>query len=225
MPGDAALVETSERPSDDSGTYDPNRPFVPFLRGIATHLLSRFVSRVCEALPEVEADTPASHAVRPAFRDALHRQRIPPQGWVLARFELIAVACGCGSKPHHVLAFMFVKLLEWRPREIWQELLDVPLGSLYTRFVRDYDRFLHDIGPGIWIDQRRSLARDLSRSVGEVYVEAEYGRLRSKRHQPVRRLAFRDLLTPLDDPHVFSDWCDRVRNRAKALVESGVRSA
>ena len=139
------------------------------------------------------------------------------------RLELLRLIFLCCAKPHQLLALGFIKLLEWRPREVVNELSDWPLGQLSDKFCTDYyscvayfldlEVFLHSHCSG--------LSEKASGSVREVYAEHEYEFLRGLAYTNVSEIPLKIFYGPVPSKSL-NDWCDKVRRRAGKAVENPI---
>jgi DNA-directed RNA polymerase specialized sigma24 family protein len=194
----------------EEGLFDRQYRFYTFLRSIAVHLVQdywRYRSKTETRLRDHagrEEDSPL--AFQPSFSP-------------LERLELLRLVFVCGAKLHQILMFCFVKLLEWRPREVVKERSDSSLGSLTDEFLASYYAPLEQfLSRTTFYDTYCSALLDLvSAPVDEVYRELEYQSLRKETHSAVGRLILRQFFGCNPAANI-SDWCDRVRIRTRKLL-------
>jgi len=151
--------------------------------------------------------------------------RTPPEQIdEIVRLELLRVVFLCCAKPHQVLAFGFIKLLEWRPREVADELSDWTLGKLGEKFCEDCYAVW-----GFFLDRQKfdeyvssSLHEKLDRLVEEVYREHPYGRVRKEFPGAlVKDLPLGTFYGGREPSADLSDWVWDVGVRTRNVVEGG----
>lgn len=194
----------------DDNLFDRQYRFYTYLRGIANHLVQnhwRHRSKMADHLLE--------HADREQKIQTYHQSSVEP----FERLELLRLVFACGAKPHQILMFGFVKLLEWRPREIVREHSDSSLGVLADELLASYyaplERFLskttfYDTYCSPLLDVVELLVR-------ETYVEHEYSTLSIDTDSIVGSISLR-VFFGRDPAASISDWCDRVRTRTRKLI-------
>jgi DNA-directed RNA polymerase specialized sigma24 family protein len=194
----------------EEGSFDRQFRFYTFLRSIAAHLVqdywrhrSRLTDhhRECSA-EEQETDSDCGPSLDP-----------------YARLELLRLVFSCGAKPHQILMFGFVRLLEWRPREIVTERADHSLESLLDEFLSLYyvhlERFLSKkMFHGTYCSP---ILQVIDRPVQEIYVEHEYEAMSMPPATTVGRITLKTFFRR-DPAASISDWCDRVKTRTRKLL-------
>lgn len=146
---------------------------------------------------------------------------IPPPPDKEIVIELLLITFRCCAKPHQLIAFVFNKLLEWKPQEIVEELSDNPLKELSLKLREDYCSCFHpfeeEIAPCF-----SPLLEKMERDVREVYTEPEYlERLRDVMDQKVGSTCLRDYCG--DNPTAsIGDWANKVKERARRAIEEGI---
>ncbi len=214
------------------GTFDPQYSFYTFLRGIADNEIKRFLKREYVQIPRRGA-SPASSYVPKVL--AIPEGRSPQKdAWrsadqILANLpladaeavaaELLRLVLSSPTKPHQNLAFCLIRFLEWRPREVVDELSARSLLDTAERIYESFAVLFPGAGfgegyreqhcPGFW--------SRLERPVADVYRESEYEQLRSMSPGRTGDLLFEAFYGPSPTASL-SDWCDKVRKRARRGV-------
>jgi len=145
----------------------------------------------------------------------------PSQDAFVVRLELLDLLMNRSSKPHHIIACLFVKFLEWKPHEVARELSNWTLKSLADKAYEDYFASMTPLkqrGRAYW----QPLFDKLTRMVNDLYIEPEYSDLRTTCFaKKVGALALkcffgRGQRTPSES---MSDWCDRTKISVKKALE------
>jgi DNA-directed RNA polymerase specialized sigma24 family protein len=215
------------------GKFDTRYSFYTFLRAIADNEIRHYLKQRYVKI----AGNDSVAAYRPKLYHYMNHDGSSTRSWEEAypslsimpaqdieavSWELLRIVLSNCLKPHHGLAFGFIRLLEWRPREIVEQLSDSSLSELSSRFYHDF---------AAWFPSARkpeSTAHDhcpefletLERTVADVFGEPEYENLRG---QP--RKAGDVLLSEFygTSPSAsLSDWCDKVRNRARKSLRGDI---
>jgi DNA-directed RNA polymerase specialized sigma24 family protein len=200
------------RRSLSQGLFDRQYRLYTLLRSTALHLVQdywRHRVRAEERLPDHSIPEPHSRAHQRTFFEPLER------------LELLRLVFVCGAKPPQVLAFGFVKLLEWRPREMAQEHRASSLRNLRDDFLACYYAPLEQfLSKRIFYSTYCSpLSEAVESPVREVYVEHEYCSLGANPDSTVGDLAL-EVFFGRDPAANISDWCDRVKTRTRKLISA-----
>ena len=205
------------------GRYDPAYTFYTFLKVIAD-------SHIAHQLRKTHVEVPASpdgpgtprylQRLRP-LADIPEIAFLPSQELELVAYELLLMVLSCGSKPHHAIAFCLIAILDWRPREVIEQLGTHSLFGLIRRVYEDHASLSAQRSRG------RTLCRDhcpmfwqqLVSSVADVYHEPEYQHLRAH-VGPVGDLSLSLFYGPKPAASL-SDWCYKARTRARIAIETG----
>ena len=147
------------------------------------------------------------------------------------RREFLEVAIASGSKPHQIIAFGFIVLLDWRPREMVEEgLTDWPLEGLAAKFLEDFYEYA-EVGFSKEDYMRRYclplLQKKLTRPLAEEYPEHGYEHLRKRakmRFQVPRAvdLTLADFVPPdtaKDLQGNVAGWADKVLVRCREAYD------
>lgn len=214
---------TAALPFLRDGRYDSRFSFYTLLRVMADSQIGHHLRRTHIAAPSSRAAPALQYQRRLRALDEIPEIAAQPaQEIEFATQELLLLVLSCGAKPHQVLAFCFVEFLDWRPREVAEQLGS---RSLFTLTRRVYD----DVAPHAFRGAgRQKLCRDhcprfwqrLVASVRDAYPEQEYERVWG-------------LAGPAGDLHLstffgpkasasLSDWCHKVRSRARKALETGI---
>jgi DNA-directed RNA polymerase specialized sigma24 family protein len=212
-----------------SGRFDPQYSFYTFLRGIADNEVKRFLKKeyvqvaagvrdgkrawAPKLLSLVEDRGVAADRVRMADYELC---RLPGADMDTVAAELLKLVLTCPAKPHQSVAFCLVRFLEWRPQEMVRELSHESLfdltgrvyGGLAALFPLE-DAFRSPVRrhcPEFWAL--------LVSTIDQVYVEPEYARLGRKAIRKTGDLSIEEFYGP-NPTGSLSDWCDKVRNRAR----------
>lgn len=207
------------------GRYNPEYRFYTFLRNIAGYLVLDYRCERFRGNSEGRRRAEASDGEGDGESPDASIPVPPDQADGTVRAELLRLAFLCCAKPHQLLAFGFVKLLEWKPREVVDDLSRWPLGRLGERFCEDYYACLV-----AFLDRRcffgyycSPLLEKLEKGFGEIYEEPEYARIRPSGEQRVKDLPFRAFFGAERSPEAtLSDWCDKVAQRARKAVKEGI---
>lgn len=192
------------------GKFDPSYSFYTFLRNVASIVMKRhFADRKIRNRDRV-SDLPDLPDQSASSGDVTH---------CCEMLRLLSVCC---AKPHQIVAVGFVKYLEWRPREVATELGERSLGLLAQEFLESF--FVTAAGV---LDKASfeaycaPLFQKLEGSPDLVYPEAEY----SGKFHGLPDIFVKDLPLNLffsNNPEAsLSDWCDKVRRRAKSALHNG----
>jgi DNA-directed RNA polymerase specialized sigma24 family protein len=211
--GDFALAEdlchdTFVRANNNliKGKYDPTYPFYAYLRYLARLIV---LDHFCGADPAQPREDEPADVTEPVD--------------VTLRLEMVELLGKCCAKPHQILAVGFIKLLEWRPREVVEERSDHMLRDLLEEFFQNYlASFGGDIDAELLERYCREIFRKVGKRAGEVYTEAEYRkRLSLVRQHEVGKLVLRLFYTSNPEQSLY-DWCDKVRGRMERMLKEGV---
>ncbi|MCU0612082.1 MAG: sigma-70 family RNA polymerase sigma factor, partial [Candidatus Eisenbacteria bacterium] len=164
------------------GRYDPQYAFYTFLRLIADSQIAHYLRKTHVTVPSPSDSGATQHLrrLRP-LAEIPEIACLPDQELETCASELLLVVLSCGSKPHQALTFCLVGVLDWRPREVIEQLGSQSLFALARRV---YDDFAgHSSRPA----RGRPLCRDhcpqfwhlLVSPVRDVYPEQEYQGLRT----------------------------------------------
>jgi DNA-directed RNA polymerase specialized sigma24 family protein len=137
------------------------------------------------------------------------------------RRELLRLAFSCCAKPHQLLAFGFVKLLDWKPKEMVEEVSDWLMKELARKFFEDFYDFVEPV-----IDQQTffedivtPLGRKVNGLVEIIYVEEEYEEIRTEfQGRPSGEIKLKKFYGKVPS-HSWSDWVDKVRNWTEEVKE------
>jgi len=175
--------------------------------------------------PEPNADGSES------YEDVLDRishhrswEETPPQVKALIRLEVLRLTTICCAKPHQVISFDFIKLLEWRPKEVVKELSDKKLRDLAENFVNDYlDTFKGFFNRERLCEYYSDLCLKLERLVKEVYLEPEYEERIIKYFASTRveNLILKEFYGTNPEASL-ADWCYKVKERTRILLNEGI---
>jgi len=194
------------------GRYDRQYRFYTFLRGIAHHLiLDYWRNRSNDCMRFDESVTQQENQQREA--------RILSRP--LERLELLHLVLSCSAKPHQIIMFCFVKLLEWRPREIVDERSDEQLSALTEEFLHTYfDALSSFVSKNTFFEDVCSpLAKTMVVPAVHVYTEREYQTIGSITESPVGSLKL-DVFFGGNPAANISDWCDRVKTRTRKMLRT-----
>jgi len=139
---------------------------------------------------------------------------------VTVYLEMFRLVCICCAKPHQIIALGFVKLLEWRPREAVDELSDQKLGILAEKLFDQYVlRFMGVFDRDRLNESFSDLFDKMDRPPGACYGEDEYVS-KIKGFERVGEITLR-VFYGANPAQSLSDWCDKVKNRARKAVMEG----
>ncbi|MBA7702815.1 hypothetical protein ES703_111590 [subsurface metagenome] len=139
---------------------------------------------------------------------------------IIQYLEIFRLVCECCVKPHQILALCFVKLMEWRPREIVEELSDQTLDILADRFFDEYlSRYTGYLDEDRLKDVLLPLFNKLDLLPEDCYPETEYAD-KIKGFKRVGDIILKVFYGkgPANNP---SDWCYKAKNRARNAVMEG----
>ncbi|MBN1423254.1 hypothetical protein JXA88_01745 [Candidatus Fermentibacteria bacterium] len=198
------------RRSLDQGLFDRQYRLYTLLRNVALHVVQDYWRHRARADSRLSEQ---SHRIRSLAAET--RSFHEP----LERLELLRLVFVCGAKPHQILMFGFVKLLQWRPREIVKERAESSLMSLTDEFLESYYAPLEH-----YMSQRTfhstfcaPLLAVMDSPAVEVYGEREYDDRGMSSELAVGSLALKVFFG--GDPAAnISDWCDRVRTCTRKLI-------
>jgi len=139
----------------------------------------------------------------------------------VARLELLRLMFSCCAKPHMLLATGFVKLLEWRPREIVDELSDWNLGRLSERFCLDYYQ-LSQVYYSIEQEEFLylycfGLLQKVQSHIPDVYPEPSFKFLQDLPYTFVKEIPFRTFYGK-DPAKSIHDWSYKVKERTRKVI-------
>ena len=192
------------------GRYDKQYRFYTFLHGIADHLIQDYWrSRSRNGIGFAEG----------VARNGGHHQETHVPNRSLERLDLLHLVLSCPAKPHQILMFCFVKLLEWRPREIVSERGQEVLKALSTEFLDIYFDALSSFvsHKTFYNDICSPLVESMTMPAAIVYKEHEYQTIESIIDSTVGGLRLDRFWG--DNPSAsISDWCDRVKIRTRKMI-------
>ena len=203
------------------GKYDSRYSFYTFLRNVSRGVLKGYRIEGIDYLPpHRRTRLQSSFHGRAKGRDPLDElpgRRPSIIGGIDAE-ELLRVTLLYGGKPHQLIAFGLVKLLDWRPAEIVAELSDELLAELGSRFCVEYYECSLS-----FLDWSRfhsyccsGLFEKLELPVKEVYPQIEYSRLSAFFSLLVGAVALRPFCKPGNGlAQSISNWCDKVRKSVR----------
>ncbi|MBN1424741.1 hypothetical protein JXA88_09295 [Candidatus Fermentibacteria bacterium] len=205
------------------GRYDPQFSVYTLLRVMADSQIDHHLRRTHVAAASTpDQPTPQYQRRLRPLAEIPEIAAQPSQEIEAATQELLLLVLACGAKPHQALAFCLIGFLEWRPREVAEQLGSRSLFTLTRRVYDDMSRHAFtDAG-------RRPLCRDhcpwfwqrLVAPVRDVYPEQEYDRARALTG-PVGDLHLSTFFGPKPSASL-SDWCHKVRRRARNALETGM---
>jgi DNA-directed RNA polymerase specialized sigma24 family protein len=212
--------------------YDPKYRFYTFLRMVSRGILSEF--RKAQSRRQ-NTETFSDIALRIGSKDEgesngeilnviLDPTLPPPEDRLDVIRELLELVFACCAKPHHIIAFGFVKLLGWTPRDMIRDLIGLKkVGELGDRFCEDYymeaevlsslEDFKEDVFARFY--------EKIERSVSQVYREKEYARLDEYMNEIVRNIPYELFFTKQDRSGAISDWCKKVAKRTQNIITKG----
>lgn len=121
--------------------------------------------------------------------------------------NLIELICASSARPHQAIALFFIKILQWEPREFVRRYSNDRLEELAHTFIDEYPRIYGNvISPAKVHERCAALFSKMEEKSGEG------GPIGSR---PMKSFYGK---VPTDS---LSDWCDKVKNRVKAVVETG----
>ncbi len=227
------------RQTIERGSYNSAYRVYTFLRSIAVHVIASYWERRSvramaasdtESTEELTSDESAAADPRFAPKEVSLEGReyltnIPPDEiGGLERLELLRLIFLCCAKPHQLVAFGLMTILEWRPRELLAERADCSLGELAREF---FDGYHASLAP--FISQERfqqaycpPLVEKLRKPLADVYAEHEYAEVVANRGSTKVEDVPLKMFFGRDSSASLSDWCDKVKRRARKTVESGI---
>ena len=119
------------------GSFKPTQSFYRFLRTTIYHNFLDYLKKNRKETPEslMAAHKDEKYGTE---RSILEQAAEPCQDKVTLCLEMFQLLCECCAKPHQIIGIGFVKLLEWKPREVVAKLSDETLDILAKRFLEAY---------------------------------------------------------------------------------------
>jgi len=212
--------------------YDPKYRFYTFLRMVSRGILSEFrktqshrqntetfsgiVSRI-GSRDENKSDGEALDII-------LDPVLPPPEDRLDVINELLELVFACCAKPHQIIAFGFVKLLGWTPRDMVNHLIDLKkVGELGDRFCQDY--YLEaEVFCTLEEFKQNVFARfydKIEKLVSQVYKEKAYKKLERYANEIVSTIAYELFFSKQDRSAAITDWCKKVAKRAQNVAVTG----
>ncbi len=217
------------------GKFDTRYSVYTFLRAIADNTIRRYLKQRYVRTPGHRGDAAPEykpkllylvdreHSAGKLWKAASQElQAMPAQDVEAIAWELFRIVLSSCLKPHHGVVFGFIRLLEWRPREIVKQLSDNSLHELTKRLYHDFASLFpsHRIPQTMAQDHCPKFFDSLERAAAEVFAEPEYENLRVPPRK-TGQLLLREFYG--QNPSAsLSDWCDKVRNRARNAMRVGI---
>lgn len=181
-----------------------------------------------------EGARPAEAASGDDFRNEMEEIEQPRKIDKGVLREALALSIACGAKPHQILAFGHIRLLDYRPRELAGDgRMHLPLDELLPVFLEQFHEFAEVPFPTDVFGQRYGiplLGRKLKSPLKIVYPEAEYRDLARIAEGNNRNITGQNALadfisgdTKRKPENILVDWCDKVTRRMREIYE-GERS-
>lgn len=212
--------------------YDTKYRFYTFLRMVSKGILSEFRKAQSrrhntETFSDLISRIGSKDAVEPdgEILDVILDPTLPPPEDRLDVIrELLELVFACCAKPHQIIAFGFVKLLEWTPRDMVKHLIGLKkVGELGDRFCQDYyleaEVFctLGEFKQTVFV----RFYEKLEKLVSQVYREKEYAKLNGYANEIVRTIAYELFFSKQNRSAAISDWCTKVAKRAQNVAATG----
>jgi hypothetical protein len=181
-----------------------------------------------------EGARPAEAASGDDFRNEMEEIEQPHKIDKGVLREALALSIACGAKPHQILAFGYIRLLDYRPRELAGDgRMHLPMDELLPDFLEQFHEFAEVPFPMDVFRQRYCiplLDRKLKSPLKIVYPEAEYRDLVRIAEANDREITGQNALadfisgdTKRKPENILVDWCDKVTRRMREIYE-GERS-
>jgi DNA-directed RNA polymerase specialized sigma24 family protein len=230
------------------GTFDPTRAFYKYVSKTAHSVMNDHLQRqgkgpigsqiqrasgdgenILDRVPD-NGPSPEESVIQSDLERSLSLDLLESRH--RCRLELLRNLPVCCAKPHQITAFGYAKLLSIKPREVSGATISGrTLGHLTVDFFHSYlstfDGKMSDELCSLLSEEFKSMMESyrmtkLEKKTEEIYPEDEYNRIRQDfPDTKVAGLRLQEFYTR-DREACISDWCYKVKNRARNLIREGI---
>jgi len=210
------------------GKYNPEYRFYTFLRKIAQREIKKEKANRSKGKETLFAELAAESNDEQGEASIYNGPPVPSDEKIIFTKEMVGslfwLVCNCCAKPHQILCFLFINFLLWKPSELAEEKASSTLKEMETKFISACVAYFQGYATPEEIRQHlKRLIKKLNSRVGDIYQEAEYREMiKGRSDELVGSLKLKDFFRGRDPAVSISDWCNRVKNRAKKLAQDGI---